>query len=189
MSTLPDRSHEPRGIDPQSATVRALAVVGTIFAVLGLSCLPFKFGAWITYGWPIEGPKSNPMETWCLASTFAGLGLSTLLLLSSLGAYHFRWWARDALLLWAWLSLAYGVCGIFFWGRFLLPRLRPQYAAMRGPDEISGLIAWIIGTGLAVFVLRFMTRPSIRAKRRAARAPAVARQTLSRRPALHQPEQ
>lgn len=163
MSTLPAQTNDPRGIDAQSSIVRTLAVVGTIFGVLGLSCLPFNLADWITYGWPIEGEKTTVMDVWCLLSTFIGMGLSGLLVAGSLGAYHFRWWARDVLLLWAWLSLAYGILGIYFWGRFLLPRYSSRYAEMRGPDEVSGVIAWIIGTGLAIFVLRFLNRPSIAA--------------------------
>lgn len=174
MSEAGSQDYEPRGIDPISSRVRAVAVVGTIFAVLGLSCLPFNLGAWITYGWPIQGSKSTPIDMWCFASTFIGLGLAAMLLWGSLAAYHFRWWARDLLLLWAILSLAYGILGIYFWGRFLLPALREQYAEMRGPDEVSGLIAWIIGTGLSIFVLRTMMRPSTRALFEEARHRGVA---------------
>jgi len=163
MAIMPAHSDGPRGIDPQSSIVRALAVVGTIFGTLGLCGLPFNLAAWITYGWPIEGAKTAIMDMWCFASTLIGLGLSALLLGGSLGAYHFKWWARDVLLLWAWLSLVYGICGIFFWGRFLLPRFSSQYVEMRGIDEVSGLIAWIIGTGFAIFVLHFLNRPSVAA--------------------------
>ena len=162
MSIYPPPSDDPRGIDPASSTVRTLAVVGVIFGTLGMSCMPFNLGEWITFGWPIEGSKTTVMDMWCFFSTLAGLGLSSVLLLSSFGCYHFKWWARGAILAWAYVSLAYGVLGIYFWGRFFLPWLRSEYAAMRGPDEVSGPIAWIIGTTLSVFVIVLMTRPAIR---------------------------
>jgi hypothetical protein len=83
-------------------------------------------------------------------------------LFSSLGCYHFKRWGLYGILFWAVSSLAYGILGIYFWGRFLLPWLRSEYVSMRGPDEVGGLIAWMIGTGLSIIVLRLMTRPSIR---------------------------
>src|SRR5579864_8064607 len=114
MPSYPPPSVEPRGLDPQSSAVRTIAVVGVIFGTLGLSCLPFNFGAWITYGWPIEGSKTTAMDMWAFASTFIELGLATMLLLCSFATYHFNWWGRDGLLLWAVITLAYGLCGIFF---------------------------------------------------------------------------
>lgn len=162
MATLPPSSTDYRGIDDQSSMVRVISVAGVIFAVLGMSCLPFNFGSFITFGWPVEGSKDTALDWWCFASTFAGLGLSTILLFSSLGCYHFKRWGLYGMLFWAFCSLAYGILGIYFWGRFLLPWLRTEYVSMRGPDEVSGLIAWMIGTGLAIIVLRQMTKPSIR---------------------------
>jgi hypothetical protein len=137
-------------------------VVGVIFGTLGLSCLPFNFGSFVTYGWPVEGSKSGTIDLWCFGSTFLGLGLSLLLLLSSLGCYHFQWWGRYGMLLWAFVSLGYGIVGVYFWGRFLLPGLRSQLVAMRGPDEISGLIAWIMGSGFSIFVLMTLLPSSSR---------------------------
>jgi hypothetical protein len=162
MTHAPAPSTGPLGMFPPAGDIRALAVVGVIFGTLGMSCLPFNFGAWITFGWPIETSKTNLIEVWCLGSTVVGLALSALLMFSSLGAFHFKSWGRYGLLFWAVMSLAYGVAGIFFWGRFLLPQLRWQYVTMRGPDEISGLLAWFIGSILAIFVLRLFTRPDIR---------------------------
>ena len=162
MAQTSPASLEPRGIDAQSATVRAIAVVGTIFGVVGMSCLPFNLGAWITYGWPLEGSKSTPLDLWAFASTIIGMGLATLLMVSSLMTYKFKPIGRDGLLLWAWASILYGIAGVFFWGRFLLPWLNPQYADLRGPDEIAGLIAWVLGTCLAVVILYHLRRPSIR---------------------------
>lgn len=163
MTSLPSSSTDPRGIDDQSSMVRVISVAGVVFGTLGMSCLPFNFGSFITFGWPVQGSRDTVIDAWCLASTFAGLGLSTILLFSSLGCYHFKKWGLYGILFWASSSLAYGILGIYFWGRFLLPWLRSEYAGMRGPDEISGLIAWMIGTGLSIIVLRQMTRPSIRA--------------------------
>lgn len=162
MATLPPSSIDSRGIDDQSSIVRTIAVAGVIFGTLGMSCLPFNFGSFITFGWPVEGSKDTALDWWCFGSTFAGLGLSTILLFSSLGCYHFKRWGLYGILFWACSSLAYGILGIFFWGRFLLPWMRSQYVDMRGPDEISGLIAWIIGTGLSFIVLYQMRRPAIR---------------------------
>jgi hypothetical protein len=161
MSTLPASSLDPRGIDPQSSLVRALAVAGVIFGCLGMSCLPFNFGAFVTYGWPVQG-QQGALDWWVFVSTFAGLGLSAMLLFSSLGAYHFKRWGLYGLFFWAVCSLGYGVLGIYFWGRFLLPWFRGEYVRMRGPDEVSGLIAWMIGTGLAIIVLRCLMRPDVR---------------------------
>lgn len=161
VPTLPPSSLDPRGIDPQSSLVRALAVVGVIFGCLGMSCLPFNFGAFITYGWPVQA-RQAAMDWWVFASTFAGLGLSAMLLFSSLGAYHFKLWGYFGMLFWSVCSLAYGVLGIYFWGRWLFPWMRGEYVRMRGPDEISGLIAWMIGTGLAVIVLRNLIRRDVR---------------------------
>lgn len=162
MARFPTASLDPRGTDPESSIVRAIAVVGVIFGTLGMSCLPFNLGEFVSFGWPVEGARADWLDLWCLFATFIELGLSTLLLFCSLGAYHFKWWARYGLLLWATCSLGYGVVGIYFWGRFLLPPLRSEYAAMRGPDEFAGLLAWLVGTGLSIFVLRFLTRPAIR---------------------------
>lgn len=163
MSELPPATTAPRGLDAQSGDVRIISVFGVIFGTLGLSCLPFNFGAWITYGWPIEGSKASPVEMWVFASTFVGLGLSALLLLSSLASMRFLWWGRDGLILWACASLLYGIAGIYFWGRFFLPWLNYQYVAMRGPDEVAGLLAWMIGSIFAIFVLWYLTRPSVKA--------------------------
>jgi hypothetical protein len=161
MSTLPPSSTDYRGIDDQSSIIRAISVAGVIFGTLGMSCLPFNFGSFITFGWPVEATK-QALDWWCFVSTFAGLGLATILLFSSLGCYHFKRWGLYGIQFWAVSSLAYGIVGIFFWGRFLLPGLRSEYVRMRAPDEVSGLIAWIIGTGLSGVVLWFMTRPAIR---------------------------
>ena len=163
MSSAPPSSLEPRGTDEQSSVVRAVEVVGTIFGVLGLSCLPFNFGEWITYGWPIEGSKTTPMDMWVFASTFIELGLSTLLLFSSLAAFHFKPLGRDGLILWSLSTLLYGFLGIFFWGRFFFPQINSQYAALRGPDVIAGLIAWVFGILLACVIFYHMRRPAIRA--------------------------
>jgi hypothetical protein len=147
-------------------------VAGVIFGTLGMSCLPFNLGAFITYGWPVEG-STRTLDWWCFVSTFAGLGLSTILLFSSLGCYHFKRWGLYGMLFWAASSLAYGIVGIFFWGRFFFPGLGAEYARMRGQDEVSGLIAWMIGTALAVLVLWFMTRPAIRGVFQPAVVPAA----------------
>ncbi|HEY2588091.1 MAG TPA: hypothetical protein VGI81_20275 [Tepidisphaeraceae bacterium] len=161
VHTLPASSLDPRGIDPQSSLVRVLAVAGVIFGCLGMSCLPFNFGEFITYGWPVQA-RQAPLDWWVLAWTFVGLGLSTILLFSSLGAYHFKLWGFYGMFLWAVGSIGYGVLGIFFWVRWLLPWQRGEYVRMRGPDEVSGLIAWMVGTGLAVIVLRCLIRRDVR---------------------------
>jgi hypothetical protein len=175
MGTLPPSSIDYRGIDDQSSIVRTLAVAGVIFGTLGMSCLPFNLGSFITSGWPVEASKDSALDWWCFASTFAGLGLSTILLFSSLGCYHFRRWGLYGILFWAWSSLAYGVVGSYFWGRFLLPGARLAYVAMRGPDEISGLIAWLMGTGLSIIVLHQMGRPAIRGVFQSGLVPAAHR--------------
>lgn len=160
MPTLPRSSVDYRGIDPQSSTVRALAVVGVIFGCLGMSCFPFDFGEYVTYGWPVQANQST-MDWWVFVSTFVGLGLSALLLFSSLGAYHFKRWGLYGMLLWGFASVLYGILGIYFWGRFLLPWLRHQYVRVRGPDEVAGLIAWMVGTVFALMVLRNLLRRDV----------------------------
>jgi hypothetical protein len=172
MSTLPPSSTDYRGIDDQSSIVRVISVAGVIFGTLGMSCLPFNLGVFITSGWPVEG-NDRFLDGWCLASTFIGLGLATILLFSSLGCYHFKRWGLYGILFWAASSLGYGLVGVFFWGRFLLPGLRSEYVRMRGQDEISGLLAWMIGTALSVLVLWFMTRPAIRGVFQPAVVPAA----------------
>ena len=162
MATLPPSSIDYRGIDDESSIVRTIAVAGVIFGALGMSCLPFNLGSFITVGWPIDDSRNTTLDWWCFVSTFAGLGLSTILLFSSLGCYHFKRWGLYGILVWACCSLGYGVVGIYFWGKFLLPWTRSEYVAMRGQDEIGGLIAWFIGTGLSVIVLHQMRRPAIR---------------------------
>lgn len=131
-------------------------------AVLGLAVLPYNLGAWITYGWPLEGSKTTPIEMWVFASTFIEMALSILLLISSIGAYRFARWGREGLLLWSGASLLYGIAGIYFWGRFLLPWLRSEYPTMRGPDEIAGLVGWAISSVFAVVVFYYIRRPSVR---------------------------
>jgi hypothetical protein len=46
---------------------------------------------------------------------------------------------------------------------------------MRGPDEISGLIAWLMGTGLSIIVLHQMGRPAIRGVFQSGLVPAAHR--------------
>lgn len=163
MNQVPPPSVESRGIDPNSSDVRIIAVLGVIFGTLGLSCLPFNLGGWVTYGFPAQTAKDSPLDLWALLSTFIGLGLAALLLLSSMAAYKFNWWGRDGMLLWAFLSLLYGIVGIPFWGRFLIPSAASQYASLRGPDELAGLLGWLIGTFFSIFVLWYLTRPAVRA--------------------------
>ena len=154
---------EPRGLDRWSGDVRVIPVFGVILGTLGLSCLPFNFGVFVIHSWPSEPIKGGGFgEPWILASTFIGLGLSMLLLVSSLAAYRFLWWGRDGLLIWAGASLIYGVIGIFFWGRFFFPQLLHQFIRMRGPDQLGGLLAWMIGSIFAVFTFWHLTRPSVR---------------------------
>jgi hypothetical protein len=163
MSQLPPPTHEPRGIDRWSYDARIISVFGVILGTLGISCLPFNLGVWVVHGWPIEPAKGSEGQTWVLLSTLLGLGLSTLLLISSLAACRFLRWGRDGLLLWAVLSLIYGVVGIFFWGRFLFPRFENQFIPMRGPDEVAGILAWMIGSIFAILTFWHLTRPSVRA--------------------------
>jgi hypothetical protein len=163
MSELPPATHEPRGVDRWSADARIISVFGVILGTLGISCLPFNLGVWVVHGWPIEPAKGTEGQTWVLLSTLLGLGFSTLLLISSLAAYRLLWWGRDGLLLWAVLSLIYGVVGIFFWGRFFLPQLENQLVRMRGPDELAGILAWMIGSIFAILTFWHLTRPSVRA--------------------------
>ncbi|HXE54913.1 MAG TPA: hypothetical protein VN541_17965 [Tepidisphaeraceae bacterium] len=162
MSHAPPPSLEPRGIDPESADVRIIAVFGVIFGTLGLSCLPFNFGNWLTYGWPVQSSGRSPIAPWVMISTIVGLAQAGVLLLSSLATYRLLWWGRDGMLIWAWTSLIHGIVGIFFWGRFLFPWLNSQYADMRGPDELAGLLAWIVGSIFSIAVLIYFSRPGIR---------------------------
>jgi magnesium-transporting ATPase (P-type) len=163
MSHLPPATHEPRGRDPWSVDARIISVFGVILGTLGLSCLPFNFGFWVVHAWPVEpGRVAGSGQTWVLLSTLIGLGLATLLLISSLAAYRFLWWGRDGLILWAILSLIYCVVGIFFWGKFLFPQFAHQFVLMRGPDELGGLLAWLIGSIFAILTLWHLTRPAVR---------------------------
>lgn len=130
---------------------------------MGLMCLPFSFGSWAAFGWPVRHTRTGAIGVWVIASTFVGLGLSLLLLLSSFGAYRLRRWGRDGMLAWAIVSLVYGLAGVYFWGRFLVPSMRSQYPAFRGPDMVSGLIAWAVGTIYAALALFYLTRPRIKA--------------------------
>jgi hypothetical protein len=172
MATLPPSSIDYRGIDDRSSIVRVISVAGVIFGTLGMSCLPFNFGSFITFGWPVSA-NNNALDWWCFGSTFVELGLSTVLLFSSLGCYHFKRWGLYGILFWAISSASYGVVGIFFWGRFLLPGARSEYVRMRGQDEVAGLIVWLIGTMLSLVVLRFMTRSAIRGVFRSHVVPAA----------------
>jgi hypothetical protein len=97
-----------------------------------------------------------------LVSTLIGLGLAALLLLSSLGAYHFTRWGRDGMLIWAGASLAYGVFGVAYWGQFFFYRRYAQYANLVGPDQAAGLLAWGVGTVFAALTLWCLTRPRVR---------------------------
>lgn len=163
MTTLPPVSGEPRGDDAASSTVRTIAIMGILFGLLGLICLPLNFGMWAAFGWPIRATHVGALGVWVWASTFAGLALSALLTFSSFGCFRFQRWGCGGLLLWSVLSLVYGAAGIYFWGRFLVPSIRHQYSTFRGPDMVSGLIAWGVGTIYAAFVLYYLTRPRIRA--------------------------
>jgi hypothetical protein len=162
MAVLPPSDVDYRGIEPEASLVRVIAVAGVIFGTTGMACMPFTWPEPLAAGWPVEQHKMTVLDLWCHASVFIGLGLSTILMFSSLGAYHFRWWAWYGLLFWAACSFAYGLVGTLFWGQFLLPWRRSDYVVFRSPDTIAPLIAWIIGTGLSVFVLLFLPRRAIR---------------------------
>ena len=160
---LPAPSTEYRGIGPESSIVRVIAVAGVIFGTLGMACMPFSFGAFETQGWPLAGMQHTTHDGWFLASIFIELGLSPLLLFSSLGCYHFKWWGRYGLLFWAFCTAVYGAAGLYFWVYFLIPTHHLDAPAMRGVDEVAPLLGWIVGSGLSIFVLIFLPRPSIRA--------------------------
>ena len=156
---LPD----DRGIGPDDSIVRVIAVAGVIFGVIGMSCLPFSWCEPFGASWPLE-PHGMPNPVfWQLWSSVVGLGLAALLTLSSLGAYHFKWWGWYGMMFWAAASLAWSLGGAIFWFQYFLPWRRENYVMTRGPDELAPLIGTIIAIGLSIFVLRFFPRRPIRA--------------------------
>jgi len=162
MNEFPPPPAKSLAVDPKYSEVRVIPVFGVVLGTLGLAALPIDLGQFLTEGWPVSPGRSHGMNLWALFSTLTGLGLATLLLLSSLGAYHFTRWGRDGMLIWAGASLAYGVFGVAYWGRFLFYSRYPEYANLVGPDQATGLLAWGVGTGFAALTLWHLTRPHVR---------------------------
>ena len=161
--TFPPVSYAPLGIDRNSSGVRALGVIGVVFAVTAIVMLPFTLGDYIDYGWPISGGKTAPIEMWNLFSTFVGLGLAILMLLASFGCYRFEEWGRRGMILWSVLSLIYGVAGVYFYGRWLVPWFRGEYARNPAASPFAPLVCWIVGTIMAACTLPYLRRTAIRA--------------------------
>lgn len=156
-------SHPYDSDQREGSGVRAIAVTGVIFAFLALVMLPFTLGGFTSYGWPISGGKTAPMELWILFSTLFGLLLAVMLLLGSFGSYRFQQWGRSLMLLWSVLSLAYGVVGIYFFGRWLIPSLRGEFARNPAVSPLAPLCCWAVGTLFALCIVRYFRRPGVRA--------------------------
>ena len=160
--TFPPVTYAPEGIDRESSGVRAIGVMGVIFSVIALCMLPFTIGQFTTYGWPIEGAKTAPIELWLLFSTIFGLGLAALLLVSSLGCYRFQSWGRGGMILWSIASLLYGAAGVYFFGRWLVPAWRGEFARSPAVSPFAPLCCWAVGTLFAMFVLWYLLKPTVR---------------------------
>lgn len=162
MSEFPPPPTRRIAVDPAYAEFRVVPVFGVVLGTLGLAALPIDLGQFLTEGWAYSPSGHAGLSGWALISTLIMLGLAGLLLLSSLGAYHFTRRGRDGMVIWAGSTLAYGVFGVAFWGRFLFYSRYPQYANLVGPDQATGLLAWGIGSLFAAVTLWHFARPGVR---------------------------
>ena len=161
MTTQP-LSYEYDADRRPASGVQAIGVMGVIFAFLALVALPFTIAEYTSYGWPISGGKTAPIELWILFSTIVGFSLAAVLLMGSLGCYRLQAWGRSLLLGWSVASLIYGAAGVYFFGRWLVPSFRGEFARP-AVSPLAPMCCWIVGTIFAACVMWYLTRPAAKA--------------------------
>lgn len=154
----------PIEVDSQPLPVRVVATIGLMFGLAAVSCLPYSLVPFVDGQWVISPQKTSWMDLWVLVSTIVGLGLGSLLLLSSIGCFSLVWWARPGMLLWAGSSALWGIVAAFFYLHWFLPSFRANIGDVRAEGPWGGLVFWAIGWIFSVFVLFFMTRPRVKAE-------------------------
>ncbi len=164
-SILPSQNYLPDR-HPHWRTLRALGVVGEIFAILGLlllpfALLPFSAGRW--YGLRSDSLSlSHAGAWWLLAATLIGMALSLLLLVGSIGVVWWRRWARPVMLLYAIMSLTLGLGGAYFFLRWAFGLGGREHLLYYGVGPLIAACGWFLGLIYAAFALYFMTRRDVR---------------------------
>ena len=173
----PNASYLVPPVRPTSVTV--ISVLGIIFGAVGCLCVVIGFGWQAASGQQQGG--SEAMRTFGIVSGMAGLVLSIVLLIGSIGALSLRPWARATLLAFAVVDLMYDVGKLVIALVWVFPQMdslirnSPQVHANPNTNiEQAVKIGKAVGIGstiataavtiaFALVVLIVMSRPKVKA--------------------------
>jgi hypothetical protein len=178
---------EPTALDaymppvrPRSVTV--VAILGIIFGALGCTCILGSVALSLAMGNAQEQAAQMPSElmTFGVITGIAGVVLSIVLLIGSIGALRLRPWARSMLLAFAAVDLMYDVGKLVLNLIWFVPRMEPvwrnspQFRSNPNMNVEQGVrIARAIANGMSVataavtiafalIVLIVMARPHVK---------------------------
>ena len=151
----------PDPADSRVELIRIAAIVGMALGLSGVLCLPFR-AFFEVAGPPREG--APPLGYWPGIFAVAGLLLSIVLCFGSMAAFRLKPIARPLLIIYALGSLLFGVAGVIFYARALLPN-EGRNLVMRwgGMGLTYELLMWPAAILFSLYLLYAMTRPAAKA--------------------------
>lgn len=172
-STSPAPGYVPIDYTPPKPTsVVVLSIIGIVFGVLGLVCVPLGLASYFVPSMQAQNPgiaavKANPpLFAWVLASNLFGLLLSVLLLLGSIGSLRLMKWARSLMIAYSVIGIAativISVVNLVWLTPVMFENVPPE---VRGVVKVSSYVGAVLGIlfGLAmpVLILVFFRKPHV----------------------------
>ena len=146
--------------EPRPSSVRVIAFVGTCLGLAGMLGLLWRVFE-VAGGGP--GERRDVVGWWPIVTASAGVALSALLLMGSLGAFRLRPAARAALMGYAVASLVVGAVSLVLYYRAVDSARRSVVFNWGGMGALFEMLYWPAAMLLALYVLYSMTRPHVRA--------------------------
>lgn len=160
-------------VNPRPTSVTVLAVLGIIFAALGLICSPLSLVPYfVKIGPPnpaIDAVRSNTaLMTWIIASVVIGFLLAALLLAGSIASLKLRLAGQRAMILYAKIAIAMAILGFVVNVVWMMPAMsQGQQGVSKNAEIIGGMIGGLIGGLLALIypicILVYMNKSHVKA--------------------------
>jgi hypothetical protein len=139
--------------------LRSTAALGLMLGLAGMGCLPWKA---FEFGLNVDavGPGDTPVTaiaSWSFVAWFAGLAVSVLLVIASVGLLRLKAWSRRAMLAYALATILLGLAsGVIYAKRYAMPAGARMSSGVGGCLEIC---VWAGHGAFSLYVLYAMTRP------------------------------
>jgi hypothetical protein len=160
---LSDSSHAATTVAKQPGAIKVFSILNIVFGAFGLLGVPFiLIGMRTTEKMFNAGPAYT---RWLVASGIVGLVGGIISIISGVGLYRVKEWARKLAIWYSCFSIIYGVIGTYISILYVMPSLQkniPGAGGGVGGGIIGGVFSFIYPTLLIYFLSRQKVKDAMR---------------------------